>query len=232
MPAPGAEGPHPAGFWRRYLAYCIDWSLLAPVLYFLLRSPASAAWSALLSVNRLLQDWLLGQLGSGAALPSPLSLSGALMQDTALFASVQAAMHSLTTAVTQILLLGAAVAAIYFIGFEASRWQATPGKRLLDLTVVDMRGGPVGWRRAGLRFLAGSLSWLSLNLGHAMAGWRADGRALHDLIAGTQVQAHSPMPRWGRWLLYAQLMLLLAVILGLFGRLVWLLGQLSAADAP
>jgi uncharacterized RDD family membrane protein YckC len=41
--------------------------------------------------------------------------------------------------------------------------------------------------RAAARFFAGSLSWLSLNLGHAMALFRRDGRALHDLIAGTAV---------------------------------------------
>ena len=83
--------------------------------------------------------------------------------------------------------LVAGIAALYFIGFEASRWQATPGKRLLGLQVQSEQGGRLELARTALRFFAGSLSWLSLNLGHALAGWRKDGRALHDLLAGARV---------------------------------------------
>jgi uncharacterized RDD family membrane protein YckC len=219
-----------AGFWRRALAYSIDWLLLAPLMYLLLRSPVAAAWGGLQRLNSVLQDWLLTRLTSAAgAMPSPTELAAALIQDAPMLASVDAALGELGAAVTQAALSGAAIAGLYFIGFEASAWQATPGKRLLDLTVVDVQGARLGWGRASARFLAGSLSWLSLNLGHALAGLRADGRALHDLVAGTRVVAHSPMPRWARWLLFAQLALLLVLMFGLLGRLLWLLAQLAAA---
>jgi len=134
--------------------------------------------------------------------------------------------------VTKAVLFGAGAAALYFVGFEGSAWQATPGKRLLGLAVVDLRGQRLGWPQAGARFLAGSLSWLSFNLGHALAGWRADGRALHDLIAGTRVVASTPPPRWGRWLLLIQLALVLGVIVGLSGRLLWQLARLGGAGLP
>ena len=45
----------------------------------------------------------------------------------------------------------ACIAAIYFIGFEASRWQATPGKRLLGLRVETVEGARLSVGRALLR---------------------------------------------------------------------------------
>lgn len=223
-------GAAPAGFWRRYLAYSLDWLLLAPMLFLLLAPPMAEAWAALRSLHGLLQEWLLARLLAGpGALPSPMALAQAALRDAPLLASVDATLARLSLAVTTAGLLGAGTAAIYFIGFEASAWQATPGKRLLGLRVLDLHGQRLGWRRASLRFLAGGLSWLSLNLGHALAGWRADGRALHDLVAGTCVVARTPAPRWARWLLYAQLVLLLGVIAALLGRLLWLLAQVQRA---
>ena len=184
----------PAGFWRRSLAYGIDWLLLAPFMAFVLRSPLATAWAGVHDLNALLQDWLLDRLLEGSGpMPSPLALARTLMEDAPLLASVQAQLTQLSWAVTQSVALAAAMAGLYFIGFEASAWQATPGKRWLGLKVVDLHGARIGWARASARFLAGTLSWLSLNLGHALAGWRADGRALHDLIAGTRVVTRAPV---------------------------------------
>jgi uncharacterized RDD family membrane protein YckC len=186
--ASAAAAAPPAGFWRRTLAYGIDWLLLAPLMAFVLRSPLGAAWTGMLELNTLLQDWLLDRLLAGAGpMPSPLALARAVMEDAPLHASVEALIVELSVSLTQAVVVAAATAGLYFIGFEASQWQATPGKRWLGLRVVDLHGARIGWGRAGARFLAGGLSWLSLNLGHALAGWRADGRALHDLIAGTRV---------------------------------------------
>ena len=75
----------------------------------------------------------------------------------------------------------------WFAGFEGGRWQATPGKRLLGLQVIDDDGLPPGVLRAGLRQAAGLLSWLSLNLGHALAAVPPRHQALHDRIAGIRV---------------------------------------------
>ena len=56
-------------------------------------------------------------------------------------------------------LIAAALAALYFIGFEASRWQATPGKRLLGLRVQASDGGRLGAGAHGLaRFSPARLS--------------------------------------------------------------------------
>lgn len=40
---------------------------------------------------------------------------------------------------------------LYYASFHSSRWQATPGKRLLGLRVTDTAGGRLGFGRALLR---------------------------------------------------------------------------------
>ena len=184
----------PAGFWRRSRAYGADWLLLAPFMALVLRSPLVTAWADMRDLNTLLQDWLLDRLlEASGPIPSPLALARTLMEDAPLLASVEAQIVQLSLAVTQAAVFAAITAGLYFIGFEASAWQATPGKRWLGLKVVDLHGTRIGWGRASARFLAGTLSWLTLNLGHALAGWRADGRALHDLVAGTRVVTRQPV---------------------------------------
>ena len=228
---PGLDGSSPAGFWRRSLAYAIDWLLLAPILIVLLAPVLTDAWAAMRGLNSLLQEWLLAKmLASPDPLPSPISLAQAVLGDAPLLKAINAAFAQVSWALSKAVLLGAGTAAIYFVGFEASTWRATPGKGLLGISVLDLLGQRISWRRAGARFLSGTLSWLSLNLGHAVAAWRTDGRALHDLIAGTCVVVRTPMPRWGRWLLYALPVLLFALLVGLLARLLWLLAQVENAS--
>lgn len=224
------RGVRPAGFWRRFLAYEFDWLLLSPVMVLLLALPLGTAWTEMRGLVTLLEDWMLAKmLAAPQAMPSLSGLLQALFLDTSLLLSAQLALARLTMALAGAALLAAAAAAIYFIGFEASRWQATPGKRLLGMIVVGPRGERLRWQRAGARFLAGTLNWLTFNLGHALAGWNADRRALHDLLADTRVVAHAPLPRWARGILYAQLVLLFGLVLGLLGRFFWQLAQLAKA---
>jgi len=66
---------------------------------------------------------------------------------------------------------------------------ATPGKMLLGMEVIDLRTGQ--WPDLGatlVRELPGKmLSGLLFMVGYIMAGFRTDKRALHDLMANTQV---------------------------------------------
>lgn len=81
----------------------------------------------------------------------------------------------------------ALVGGLYFSLAEASPYQGTLGKWLVGIRVEDEEGDRLGIMQSAARFLAGALSWLTLNIGHMMAHWRKDGRALHDLVAKTRV---------------------------------------------
>lgn len=207
----------PAGFWRRYAAWSLDTALLAaPVLALLAAWPqwqadlarACAAWEALLhAVGRGLGEAVMA--GELFALPSRL------LDD----AAMPAAAHTLSDALFALLwppVLGfAALGAAYHAAFEASAWQATPGQRALALRVTGLDGRRIGAGRALLRHVAGLLSWLTLNLGHAMALARPQRRALHDHVAGTRVlqpRETMPLPVWARAWLLLQLLASLAAI--------------------
>lgn len=218
----------PAGFWRRYLAWSLDILVLSPLLVLLV---APAVRESATAANRLLaalQSWMMDRVFSAdGAIADPLALARQLMADPRQRALVSEQINFMGSAILQACLLLAGAAALYFISFEGSRWQATPGKRLLGIVVQSEHGGRLGLARTVLRFFAGALSWLSLNLGHALAGWRRDGRALHDLLAGARVSAAGPMPAWARMLLWAQVALLLLLSLLMVARIFWVLGQIA-----
>ena len=221
-----AANLHPAGFWRRYAAWSLDWALLAPLLALLLSPLCARAWQQLLALYQLLEQWTYARmLAADGGLSSPLALSYELLADPVFAQSVRGGSERLLATLAQALLIAFGVSALYFVGSEASPWQATPGKRLLRVRAAD--GGTAGPLRALGRHLAGVLSWALLNLGHAIAGWRDDGRALHDLLAGTQVLAEGAMPRWARAWLLLQAGLLAAVLLGALGWFGWQLLQIA-----
>ena len=84
------------------------------------------------------------------------------------------------------LLIGVFITGVYHVGMNGSIG-ATVGKLMLGARVVRMDGSSLGYGRAALRFLAETLSWLTLGIGFLLIGFRSDRRALHDLLAGTQV---------------------------------------------
>ncbi|MBN8737447.1 MAG: RDD family protein [Xanthomonadales bacterium] len=93
---------------------------------------------------------------------------------------------------------GAVLAWLYFAVCETSRWQATPGKRVLGLRVVDERGRRIGFARASARCFGKILSVLLLGIGFLLAGWTARKQALHDLVAGCCVVRKNGFAAWQR----------------------------------
>lgn len=76
---------------------------------------------------------------------------------------------------------------LYFIGFESSRHQATPGKMALGIKVTDIHGARIDiWRATG-RYFAKFISGIILCIGYIMAGFTKKKQALHDIIANTLV---------------------------------------------
>jgi uncharacterized RDD family membrane protein YckC len=71
---------------------------------------------------------------------------------------------------------------LYGAAFESSAWQATPGKRILGIYVIGLRGQRVTLLRAFFRNLAKHISSFLL-LGYFLAGFTPRKQALHDILA-------------------------------------------------
>jgi uncharacterized RDD family membrane protein YckC len=85
------------------------------------------------------------------------------------------------------LLIALGVAILNFVLLTAWRGR-TLGKWATGLRIVRRDGQPVSVGRSLLRHLVGyPLSMLTLGLGFLIAAFNSNGRALHDVIAGTVV---------------------------------------------
>lgn len=76
---------------------------------------------------------------------------------------------------------------VYWPLAEASRGQASLGKRLFGLIVVDETGGRLSFRRALGRNAGKIISMLILLVGFLMAVWTEKKQCLHDKMAKTLV---------------------------------------------
>jgi uncharacterized RDD family membrane protein YckC len=72
---------------------------------------------------------------------------------------------------------------LYFAGMESSRWQATLGKKALDIRVTDLEGNRISFLRAAARNLAKYFSLVILFVGVLMIPFTKRKQGLHDLIA-------------------------------------------------
>ncbi len=70
---------------------------------------------------------------------------------------------------------------------ESSRWQATIGKRLFGMKVIDQKGSRISFLRASVRFWSKLLSAASLWWGFFMIAWTENKQGLHDKISDTLV---------------------------------------------
>lgn len=76
---------------------------------------------------------------------------------------------------------------LYFAFFESSGWRATPGKKLLQINVVNLNGDRITFARATGRYFAKFFSAIILGVGYLMAAFTGKKQALHDIIADTLV---------------------------------------------
>jgi len=165
--APGAVSPHwlptparvYAGFWLRLVAHLID-GLITSLVVMALLVPI-----ALLT-------------GLGGALrgfhpdrePDP------------------AMIFAFVSSISTLILIGVLGAWLYYAYCESSEWQATPGKKVLNLVVTDLNGNRISFGRASGRFFAKMISGLiPLGIGYIMAGFTEKKQALHDMIASCLV---------------------------------------------
>ena len=174
------------------------------------KPPCACAWKSSRIVRRRSAD------GAGIA---GIAGFAALLQGALAEPGLRAAAGGLQAALLQLAALPLATFVVLFFawcaGFERSALRATPGKRALGLRVTSVDGDRPGDGQLLLRFLAGTLSWLSLNIGHMMAALPPSFTTLHDRISRTRVYRDAGtaarLPAWaGAWLAMLGAAMLLA----------------------
>lgn len=149
-----------AGFWLRFVAYLID-GLVSGAAFLVLLVP------------------LFILTGAGAAL-SKIGSGENISDDVAAFMGI-----GFILGFFGIILV---VSWLYYALSESSSWQATLGKKILNLKVTDMSGQPISFGRASGRYFAKIITgMIPLMIGYIMAGFTEKKQAIHDMIASCLV---------------------------------------------
>jgi uncharacterized RDD family membrane protein YckC len=165
--APAGVSPHwlppptrtYAGFWLRFVAHLIDGLLTGAVLCALLVP-------------------LVFLTGLGDALRG---LHPGQEPDPAII-------FAFISSIWIFILIGIVGGWLYYAYCESSEWQATPGKKVLNLSVTDINGNRISFGRASGRFFAKMISGLiPFGIGYIIAGFTEKKQALHDMIASCLV---------------------------------------------
>jgi len=149
-----------AGFWLRFVAYIID-GFISGLAFLVLLIPLFILTGA---------GPALGRIASG--------------EDISDNAAVLLGIGFVGGFVGIILV----VSWLYHALAESSSWQATPGKKLLNLKVTDLTGQPISFGRASGRFFAKIITgMIPFGIGYIIAGFTEKRQALHDMIASCLV---------------------------------------------
>jgi uncharacterized RDD family membrane protein YckC len=160
VPAASYGGVAYAGFWLRFVAYLIDFAI-SGLAFLVLLIPLFILTGA---------GAALGRIGSGEDFSSD---AATLLGLGFLFGFFG------------IILL---VSWLYHALSESSSWQATPGKKILNLKVTDLSGQPISFGRASGRFFAKIITgMIPLMIGYIIAGFTEKKQAVHDMIASCLV---------------------------------------------
>jgi uncharacterized RDD family membrane protein YckC len=150
-----------AGFWLRFVAVIIDGLLLGSIQFI-----------AIMPV--------LGLMGIGLA----TDIQNLETADETTMAPMIGQMMAMA-GVTQIVFL--TIQTLYYSFMESSKYQASVGKIVLGLKVIDMNGERLDFTKALVRNLCKIISSMILFIGYLMAAFTEKKQALHDMIASTLV---------------------------------------------
>jgi uncharacterized RDD family membrane protein YckC len=95
--------------------------------------------------------------------------------------------HSIGGYLVIVYLVSIIIAWLYFAILESSEYQATIGKMVLKVRVVDRHFNRISFGNASGRFFGKLLSGLILGIGYLMVLWTPQRQALHDQIADTYI---------------------------------------------
>jgi uncharacterized RDD family membrane protein YckC len=159
-PAATYSGVAYAGFWLRFVAFIID-GVVSGILFVVLLIPLFILTGA---------GGALSRISSGEDISDE---AGAFLAFGFIFGLL-----SITVGVRW----------LYYALLESSSWQATLGKKMLNLTVTDMAGQPISFARASGRYFSKFITNLiPLAIGYILAGFTEKKQALHDMIASCVV---------------------------------------------
>lgn len=185
--APG-EAPRAAPFLRRSAAWLLDalpLSLLATATAWHWIAPAARALPvAVRALRDLATAKLVDGLLGGA---HPVALAQSLLHDAALLGAAARVQDALSALVAPWILAYALPALAWHVAGDLSPWRGSPGKHWLGLRVESVGGGAPSATQALVREAGSALSWLTLNLGHALALLPPRRQSLHDRLARTRV---------------------------------------------
>jgi uncharacterized RDD family membrane protein YckC len=85
------------------------------------------------------------------------------------------------------LLIGLLIGWLYAATFESSPWQATIGKRAMDIYVTNLKGHRLNFVQASGRFFGKVVSAIILGIGFFMIAFTERKQGLHDMLAGCLV---------------------------------------------
>lgn len=213
----------PATLKQRYMAWSLDVACLLPVLFLLAGSRLHHDMASVNAAVGSLKQALPRVMESMLANPQPtMQMAQEWLSDPVLAGIVGQLEAAISDMLLTPTLLYVLLALLWSVGFESTRWQATPGKRAVGLVVASADGRRLTTGHALQRFLASSLSWLSLNLGHAMVMLPPKHLALHDRLSDTRVlrkRDATRLPAWAWGWLILQGAAALAALLWLFVHL-------------
>ena len=202
-----------AGFWRRAIAWAIDWAIVSICvsIVLLLLAVAVPELSKVVTLRTPLDlfttERTIESKTSPASSPSGAPVTEKIVERTVagrwnyLFRVTETATNGRSTwtwqqidpvtradvKTTRLEAIVTIVLFIYLILMEGSRYQASLGKQALGLKVVDDRGHRLTIRRAAGRNLLKLLSTAILLIGFLMAGFTQRKQALHDIMARCHV---------------------------------------------
>ncbi len=145
-----------AGFWIRFLAYLID-SVVMGLGFVVVVIPIAFLLGVGSLITRIHREHEIGDAGV-------LVIVGLIFL---------------------VMILAVFATWLYHALMESSSWQATVGKKVLDLVVTDMEGKPVSFGRAtGRHFAKIITNMIPLFIGYILAGFTERKQAVHDMISG------------------------------------------------
>jgi uncharacterized RDD family membrane protein YckC len=152
-----------AGFWQRFGAWVIDLAVLL--------IPCAIIYQSMGGFTAYVN--LLGQMREGMGSPE-------------MSEAIRSYGEATRSASIMVMLLGF----LYYTLFEASKWQATPGKLALRLRVTDMNGQRLSIGRSAARNavrLFNILSGLIPFICYLPVAWTQRKQGLHDMVASALV---------------------------------------------